>query len=442
MKSEADSEKIDFKRHEYTIPFDDSVSNKNNFEIIRYLKENTILFKEVSDDLIIQLVPLSLVEKYQKGDEILKEHSINKKVFFLMDGTIGVYKEGDHVLSLKRRGDVFGEMSLISRKPCSATVIAETDVSAFSIRIRDIGEQTTIIDNTLKDILYKLYAVILADKLAMTTEQAIGLEKKVNERTKDLKINNENLRLAKIKAEEANQAKNEFLSNMSHELRTPMHQILSFAHIGMKKFNSEKDKTIESFKNIIFSSNRMMGFINNLLDLSKLQNGGIEYLFVKNDFLTIIKNNVISLTPELEKRHISVKIAPPGFSTKLICDSQTISQAFRNILSNAIKFTKENKTISISLDLQSSSTLEESAKDCLLVSVKDEGPGIPGNELEFIFDRFTQSSKTKTGAGGTGLGLAICKEIIKSHNGKTWAENNPEGGAVFRILLPFEQSSK
>lgn len=74
----------------------------------------------------------------------------------------------------------------------------------------------------------------------------------------------------------------------------------------------------------------------------------------------------------------------------------------------------------------------------LFVIVKDRGIGIPENELTSIFDKFTQSSKTKTGAGGTGLGLAICKEIIKAHHGKIWAENNPEGGAMFSFLLPYE----
>jgi len=71
--------------------------------------------------------------------------------------------------------------------------------------------------------------------------------------------------------------------------------------------------------------------------------------------------------------------------------------------------------------------------------VKDEGLGIPADEQEFIFDKFIQSSKTKTGAGGTGLGLSICKEIVEDHDGKIWAENNPDGGATFSFMLPYKQ---
>ena len=78
----------------------------------------------------------------------------------------------------------------------------------------------------------------------------------------------------------------------------------------------------------------------------------------------------------------------------------------------------------------------------ITVSIKDEGVGIPETELNTIFNKFIQSSKTNNGAGGTGLGLAICKEIIQAHSGKIWAENNPEGGATFSFMLPYEQNTE
>ena len=77
----------------------------------------------------------------------------------------------------------------------------------------------------------------------------------------------------------------------------------------------------------------------------------------------------------------------------------------------------------------------------LVFSVIDNGVGIPKEELYLIFDKFTQSSKTKTGAGGTGLGLAICEQIISRHGGRIWAENNPDGGSIFRFFIPFEKTN-
>jgi two-component system sensor histidine kinase ChiS len=100
-------------------------------------------------------------------------------------------------------------------------------------------------------------------------------------------------------------------------------------------------------------------------------------------------------------------------------------------LSNAVKFTPKGSTIFISIKADS---LNSQAALCF--SLQGEGFGIPRDELDTIFDKFIQSSKTKTNAGGTGLGLAICKEIIGAHQGRIWAENALEGGAIFRFVIP------
>ena len=110
----------------------------------------------------------------------------------------------------------------------------------------------------------------------------------------------------------------------------------------------------------------------------------------------------------------------------------------RNLLSNAIKFTPEERSIEIEFK-QKEMENEIGAPPCIQVSSCDQGVGLPEDELSLVFEKFTQSTKTKTSAGGTGLGLAICQEIIKAHGGKIWAENNPDGGAIFSFLLPYEQ---
>ncbi len=432
-----------FYRHEYSIPFDESILNKSNLEIIQYLKEHTILFKEVDEKVIEQLVPLSSIDKYYMGDKILVEDKSNNRIFFLMRGVIGIYKQGDHILKLQRKGDIFGEMSLISNKPASASVICETEVEVFSINVRDMSELGKIDEKIIKDTLYKLYAVILADKLAMTTFKAIGLEKKVQERTLDLERNNEKLEIAKTEAERANQAKNQFLSNMTHELRTPMHHILSFAYIGMKHFKSARDRTLECFQQVISSSNSMMEMVNDLLDLSELDAGRTKYTFALYDISVIIREMVTGFSQQLEDKNISVEINRSDISTNIICDTNRISQVVHNILQNSIQFAPKGSVISICMEVNhladDSKNNNDSPNFSLSVSFKDEGPGIPENELDFIFDKFAQSSTTRTGAGGTGLGLAICQEIVSAHSGKIWAENNPDSGAVFSFLLPYVQ---
>jgi signal transduction histidine kinase len=102
-------------------------------------------------------------------------------------------------------------------------------------------------------------------------------------------------------------------------------------------------------------------------------------------------------------------------------------QVLRNLLSNAVKFSPEGGRIDIELQQEPGS---------VKVSLRDQGIGIPEDELEAVFDKFIQSSKTKTGAGGTGLGLAICQEIVVGHRGRIWAENNPGGGARLNFVVP------
>jgi two-component system, LuxR family, sensor kinase FixL len=230
---------------------------------------------------------------------------------------------------------------------------------------------------------------------------------------------------------------------MSHELRTPMHHIEGYTHVGIKRFKNHKEGILECFENILTASKKMMKLVNSLLDLSKLKAGKMEYVFLENDVLIMINENVARFKLLIEKKEISIIIAPPTVPTKIICNQRTINQVIQNLLSNSINFSPKNKSISISFNSKKLLFSEKSEDKLnilsLIVSVKDEGPGIPENELEFIFDRFAQSSKTKTGAGGTGLGLAICKEIINGHKGEIWAENNPEGGSKFSFMLPYEQ---
>ncbi len=289
-------------------------------------------------------------------------------------------------------------------------------ISKNQVQINVLVSRKPVIKNG--EIEY--YITVFTDITHLKQHERL-LEQKVNERTKELEI-------AKKTAEQANQLKSEFLANISHELRTPMHHIMSFSQIGILRFNSAKNRTLECFENVVSASDRMMGLLNNLLDLSKLEAGKMEYRYAENDVFQIIDENIARFSQQLKEKAISIVKNQPTVPATIICDRITINQVIQNLLSNSIKFSQKNKNIVIMLD---------SKKSSLCVSIKDEGPGIPDDELDFIFDRFIQSRRTKTGAGGTGLGLSICKEIIKDHHGKIWAENNPEGGATFNFTLPF-----
>ena len=251
------------------------------------------------------------------------------------------------------------------------------------------------------------------------------LEEKVAERTNDYKS-------AKEEADRANHRKSEFLANMSHELRTPLHGILGYSRLGVERIeNLSKENLIKYFKNIANAGERLLLLITDLLDLSKQEAGHAEYNFMPSYLSKLVHEIVDELDALIIEKNISVKYSEPDFDDLVWLDSEKILQVIRNLMSNAIKFSKNGGDIEISI---------KDSHHSLVFSIADHGIGIPNQELDTVFDKFVQSSKTKKWAGGTGLGLSICHHIISDHNGKIWAENNSDEGVTFRFMLPREQN--
>ncbi len=236
------------------------------------------------------------------------------------------------------------------------------------------------------------------------------------------------LQQSKEDADKANRTKSEFLANMSHELRTPMHAILSFSKIGIKKLDTaDKEQLHKYFSNIEISGERLLGLLNELLDLSKLESGKMELNINYHDLVTVFKNCQLEQDQLMKDSSIKLQINKPLYPVTGHFDAPRIGQIMTNLLSNAIKFSPKASLITV--------TIDKVGNQDLFFSIKDQGIGIPESELDDVFDAFVQSSKTKTGAGGTGLGLAICKQIMKAHNGEIWAESTSEGGALFKFVI-------
>ncbi len=238
---------------------------------------------------------------------------------------------------------------------------------------------------------------------------------------------------AKEAAERANASKSEFLANMSHELRTPLHGILSFARFGIEKHkNVDPAKLATYFSNIHQSGTTLLALLNDLLDLAKLEAGRMQFALQPENLAQLANGILDEYSSLLSERNIDVssKIEPEHLL--VIADAEKLKQVLRNLMSNAVKFSPKGGTINLISEIQ----------DCdktVIISVHDEGPGIPDDEVDLIFDKFIQSSNTKSGAGGTGLGLAICREILAAHKGRIWAENNPGGGARFSFEMSLAE---
>ncbi|WP_283150681.1 ATP-binding protein [Silvimonas soli] len=237
------------------------------------------------------------------------------------------------------------------------------------------------------------------------------------------------LRGARDRANAANRAKTQFVSNISHELRTPMHAILSFARIGQDKAETAKpEKLRRYFDNIIQSGERLLGMVNDLLDIAKLESGKMDYHLSQHALGRIIEGVITELEPLASRKRISlVPRVPPD--DLLDCDASRVAQVLRNLVSNAIRFSPEDGEIAVTVYAEG---------DLLVTLVENDGPAIAQDDLERIFEKFVQGSGLNT-PGSSGLGLAICREIVEAHGGVIVAANREEGGARFRFTLPRQQ---
>ncbi|MDD3472309.1 MAG: HAMP domain-containing sensor histidine kinase [Syntrophaceae bacterium] len=292
----------------------------------------------------------------------------------------------------------------------------------------------------------------LVDELMQIgNEQANELRRAIKENTKQSrervrletelydelgKLNNELANLQRelskknTELEKLNEEKNRFLGMAAHDLRNPLHAIQMYSEFLLEEASAQLSPEHREFVEIIYSSSQfMLRLVNDLLDVAKIESGKLVLERDSKDLVLLVESNVRVNNLLASRKNVSVKFISEGAIPELPVDSEKIKQVLNNLISNAVKFSKRGSEVGVKIW----STGVE-----VIVSVSDEGQGIPEHELGKLFQPFQRISvKSADGEDSTGLGLAIVKKIVTSHNGRVWVESEPGKGSTFFISLPI-----
>ena len=226
-----------------------------------------------------------------------------------------------------------------------------------------------------------------------------------------------------------------FVSNVSHELRTPLTSVKSYLE-ALDEGALYEPVAPDFIKVSLDETNRMMRMVTDLLHLSRIDNAN-SHLDVElinfTAFITFILNRFDKMRSQDEDKKYELVRDYPINSVWIEIDTDKMTQVIDNILNNAIKYSPDGGKITVSM---------KTTDDQMILSISDQGLGIPKEDLPKIFDRFYRVDKARSRAqGGTGLGLAIAKEIIKQHNGFIWAKSEYGKGSTFTIVLPYDRDA-
>lgn len=224
-----------------------------------------------------------------------------------------------------------------------------------------------------------------------------------------------------------NRSRRDMVANISHELRHPIANIrLIIDGLFHEHDKPKRKESISSLRAIAHETDLLLWLVQSMADLSMIESGQAIVKMVEVNFNELVDGAIERLVNQTERKRLTlVKHIPAKLD--VLCDRDLIQRVVINLLHNAIKWSPDNGAITIEAEV---------AGDEVVISVLDNGPGVPADHVERIFERFYQVDPSRSGKEGTGLGLAICKHIVTAHGGRIWAEDNLLGtGGKFKFTL-------
>jgi PAS domain S-box-containing protein len=337
-------------------------------------------------------------------------------------------KEEEETLLGRNFLDLLGNEGKVM-KPSGSSVALPSIVKLGTTESSVRNLETTLLDRKGVEIPVLISGSVMSDALKRT----VGIVCVAHDITARKK-GEEELRVAKDAAEQANQAKSSFLANMSHELRTPLNAILGYSEMLREEAQDlGQDDFVPDLTKIHSAGKHLLGLINDVLDLSKIEAGKMELYIEPVEVSQLVDDVAATVLPMVEKNGNNLDVVCPKETGTVSIDVTKVRQALLNLLSNACKFTKKG-TITFSVAREPGAD-----KEWIRYSVRDSGIGMTEEQMGKLFQAFSQADASTTRKyGGTGLGLAISRKFCQMMGGDITVTSTQGEGSTFTILMPAQ----
>lgn len=395
--------------------FNDTVRiypDSKKFTLRAFLKTSRY-FQTVPNRILDKLSEELTPAVYEEGDVILAQGQKNDRLYLLFSGEVGIFIDNEHIMSLRRRGDLFGEMSVIAHQAISADVVAMSQVEILSLQS---GVFTSSFDHIteLSFLLAFVASQILTDKLNFTSRKAKQFEE------------------TNRKLDMANQAKSNLLTTVSHELRTPLTTILGYSDIVYEHLH--QDDARQAMEHVRNAATKQLRLVNDLLDSAKIESGNLSLELMNIDILAVAHETLDMLAEKAQSKGISLcHDFPDATDCAVRADGFRLQQILLNLMGNSIKFTAKGEIL-----LQIKVLTIDSGRVTLRFAISDTGIGMNEEGISNLFQPFQQADNSITRRfGGTGLGLSITREIVRLMGGDVVVDSREGHGTTFQFDLNF-----
>lgn len=345
-------------------------------------------------------------------------------MYLIASGIVRVHNQ-DLTYAELGAGEIIGEFSLLDTDPRSASLTAKTDAELY--RLDQAEFQQLVLQQP------EMLLAVTRYVLGRLRKQNESLEGIVAERTSDLQDKINEFVEANRKLAETGQHKNEIIRIVSHDIRSPLTGISSLAKLLQDNdVASDVSQVVEFGKLISTSAANVTNFVNDILDVAKLESGTSELKRTNVSLADFLRNTAAQFEPLTRTKGIQLQIEAPNPATAAV-DKSLLGQAVNNMVSNSIKFTPQGGKVTLRLGEKA-----VDGQQYVSIQIQDTGIGIPADAIPHLFDKFNKVQRSgTTGEKGTGLGMSIAKQIIDLHEGKILVDSVVNEGTTFTILLPL-----